>query len=171
MIHDLPFIIKKERRGSEGVFLLLLKRTDFSLYLLQRGCLCEMIPRAAIIKYHKWEPYTTEMCFLTVLEAEVWAQDAGGVGFSRGPSLGLTDGGLLLCPRTILPQCVCPPGVLSSSSFKDIIYLFIWLCWVILSCGMWDLVPRPGIKPRPPALGTWNLSHWTTRQVPLVLLL
>ena len=21
-----------------------------------------------------------------------------------------------------------------------------------LSCGMWDLVPRPGIKPRPPAL-------------------
>ena len=30
-----------------------------------------MIPRAAITKYHKWEPYTTEMCFLTVLEAEV----------------------------------------------------------------------------------------------------
>ena len=23
-----------------------------------------------------------------------------------------------------------------------------------LSCGIWDLVPRPGIKPRPPALGT-----------------
>ena len=22
-----------------------------------------------------------------------------------------------------------------------------------LHCGMWDLVPRPGIKPRPPALG------------------
>ena len=36
-----------------------------------------------------------------------------------------------------------------------------------LSCGMWDLVPWPGIKPRPPALGAWSLSHWTTREVPL----
>ena len=35
-----------------------------------------------------------------------------------------------------------------------------------LSCGMWDLVPRPGIKPGPPALGMWSLSHWTIREVP-----
>ena len=35
-----------------------------------------------------------------------------------------------------------------------------------LSCAMWDLVPRPGIKPRPPALGVWSLSHWTTREAP-----
>ena len=35
-----------------------------------------------------------------------------------------------------------------------------------LDCGMWDLVPCPGIKPRPPALGAQNLSQWTTRQVP-----
>ena len=34
-----------------------------------------------------------------------------------------------------------------------------------LSYGMWDLVPQPGIKPRPPALGVWCLSHWTTREV------
>ena len=32
--------------------------------------------------------------------------------------------------------------------------------------GMWDLSPWPGIKPRPPALGAWGLSHWTTRDVP-----
>ena len=32
------------------------------------------------------------------------------------------------------------------------VYLFIWLCWVLLSCSMWDLVPWPGIKPGPPAL-------------------
>ena len=44
--------------------------------------------------------------------------------------------------------------------------LFIWLRKVLvaacrifscsmwtLSCGMWDLVPKPGIQPRPPALG------------------
>ena len=35
-----------------------------------------------------------------------------------------------------------------------------------LSRSMWDLVPWPGIKPRPPALGTQNLSHWTTWEIP-----
>ena len=46
------------------------------------------------------------------------------------------------------------------------IFLFIWLCWVlvvpcrIFSCGMWDLVPLPGIKlgalspPTPPHTGS-----------------
>ena len=37
--------------------------------------------------------------------------------------------------------------------------------WTLI-CGMWDLVPWPGIKPWPPALGAWSLSHWTTREVP-----
>ena len=63
------------------------------------------------------------------------------------------------------------------------IYLFIWLRWVLVaihgifvatlivacgvfSCGMWVLVPCPGIKLGPPALGVWSLSHWTTREVP-----
>ena len=34
-----------------------------------------------------------------------------------------------------------------------------------LSCSMWDLVPCPGIEPRPPALGAWSLGHWSTREV------
>ena len=38
--------------------------------------------------------------------------------------------------------------------------------WHADSYGMWDPVPQPGIKPRPPALGTWRLSHWTTSKVP-----
>ena len=25
---------------------------------------------------------------------------------------------------------------------------------------------QTGIHPRPPALGVWSLSHWTTREVP-----
>ena len=32
-----------------------------------------------------------------------------------------------------------------------------------LSCGMWDLVPRPGMAPGPPVLGAQSLSlldHW-----------
>ena len=35
-----------------------------------------------------------------------------------------------------------------------------------LPCGIWDLVPRPGIKPGPPAMGAPSLSHWTTGEVP-----
>ena len=31
---------------------------------------------------------------------------------------------------------------------------------------MWDLVPWPGINPRPPVLGAQNLSHWTTSELP-----
>ena len=55
---------------------------------------------------------------------------------------------------------------------------FIWLCWVLvvvqrlfscsmwnLSCGMWDLVPWPGIEPGPPALGGQSPNHWTKRDV------
>ena len=33
-----------------------------------------------------------------------------------------------------------------------------------LICGLWDLVPWPGIEPGSPALGTWSLSHWATRE-------
>ena len=29
------------------------------------------------------------------------------------------------------------------------------------------LVPRPGIKPMPPALGAQSLNHWAAREVPL----
>ena len=61
----------------------------------------------------------------------------------------------------------------SSDVLKNI--LFIYLASPGLSscpvwdlrCGMWDLVPRPGIEPGPPALGAWSLNHWTTRDVPL----
>ena len=54
---------------------------------------------------------------------------------------------------------------LSCLFFKRI---FVWLCWVlvvvceIFSCGMWDLVPWPGIEPRPPALGAWSLRYCTS---------
>ena len=51
-------------------------------------------------------------------------------------------------------------------------YLFIYLAspgfscsmWEF-SCGVWDLVLWPGIKPVPPALGVGSLSQWTTREV------
>ena len=39
-------------------------------------------------------------------------------------------------------------------------------CGLLVVACMWDLVPRPGIELRPPALGAWSLTHWTTREVP-----
>ena len=57
-------------------------------------------------------------------------------------------------------------------SFKKYMYLFIYLAAPGLGCGMWtlscsrwNLIPWLGIEPRPPALGAWSLSHWTTREV------
>ena len=53
------------------------------------------------------------------------------------------------------------PGICSNSCS-----LSWWLQQMgSLNCGMWDLVPWPGIKPGPPALGSQSLSHWTTREV------
>ena len=37
----------------------------------------------------------------------------------------------------------------------------------ILRCSMWDLVPWPGIKPEPPALGVQRLNLQTTGEVPI----
>ena len=39
-----------------------------------------------------------------------------------------------------------------------------------LSCGMWNLVSRPEIKPCPTSLGAWTLNHQITREVPQLLL-
>ena len=36
-------------------------------------------------------------------------------------------------------------------------------------CGICDLVPQLGIDLRPLPLGTWSLSCWTTREVPVFL--
>ena len=44
--------------------------------------------------------------------------------------------------------------------------LLIAACKLLVAACMQDLVPQPGIEPRPPALGTWSLTRWTTRGVP-----
>ena len=72
----------------------------------------------------------------------------------------LHDGGLshkdlipCVCVGEHLPFCISPWFL----SF----YLFIWLSWVLVAaCRI--LVPQPGIEPKPPALGAWSLSHWTS---------
>ena len=62
------------------------------------------------------------------------------------------------------------PGVFFFFFFN----IYIWLCWVlvlafgIFSCCMRNVVPWPGIEPRPPALGAQSLTHLTIREVPFL---
>ena len=56
---------------------------------------------------------------------------------------------------------------LGSAIFLEACQIFSYMR--ILSCGMQDLDPWPGVKPRPPAPGAWSPSHWTAREVPIVL--
>ena len=62
-----------------------------------------------------------------------------------------------------------------SESFDILKKKIVWLHQVLIaahgifSCNMWDLVPQPGIKPRPLALGVCRLRHWTTREVSIKL--
>ena len=84
---------------------------------------------------------------------------------------------LILCHSLLLPPSIFPNiGVFSNESvlitwcFKVTIppnYYFLknYLVVLGLSSGMWDLVPWPGIKCRPLALGVQSLSHWITREV------
>ena len=61
------------------------------------------------------------------------------------------------------------PGL--SCSLQDLFCswsMLIFGCGIqTLSCGVWDLVPWPGIEPGPHALGAKCLSHWTARELSL----
>ena len=55
----------------------------------------------------------------------------------------------------------------TSLLFIIIFKIFIHLAMLGLSCSMWDLVPWPGIEPKPSALGAQSPSYWAAREVPL----
>ena len=58
-------------------------------------------------------------------------------------------------------------GEKSHQGHFSLFILKTFIYWAVpgLSCGSWDLVPRPGSEPGPPALGVWRLIHWTTTEV------
>ena len=76
---------------------------------------------------------------------------AWGAGWGRAWSCHATRKALFA------PSLQVPPPIQALLSF------FFFLA---ASCGMWDLVPRPGIEPIPPSLGAWSLNHWTAKEVP-----
>ena len=58
-------------------------------------------------------------------------------------------------------------AALGSLLFVAACRLFSCRRWT-LGCGIWALVPWPGMEPGPPALGVWSPSHWASGQVPVV---
>ena len=82
------------------------------------------------------------------------------------------------CLRIFIENTVWNVNYISLISALNFFFLFnllIWLCQVLavargifnLCWGIRDLAPQAGIKSGPHALGAWNLSHWTTREVTL----
>ena len=62
-------------------------------------------------------------------------------------------------------SCIQLHDLMRKRSLFLFFFQFIYLVALGLSCGMWDLVPWPGIKPGLPALGLRSLSHWITWEV------
>ena len=64
--------------------------------------------------------------------------------------------------RKCLLKWLTEAGVLRKCTMVHAFFFF--LLW-ILTAACRILVPGPGIESRPPELGAWSLSHWTTREV------
>ena len=62
-----------------------------------------------------------------------------------------------------VPGLSCGTQHLQSSPWY--VKCFSGAVWTLLSWGVWDPVPWPGIKPGSPALGAQSFSHRTTRKV------
>ena len=60
-------------------------------------------------------------------------------------------------------QCIDSYVLDPGEIFKDI---YLTVERGIVSCSVWDLVPRLGMEPGPPAMGAQSLSHWTTTEIP-----
>ena len=57
------------------------------------------------------------------------------------------------------------PRLLAGLKFFLHVSLSLFFFPGLVACGIF--VPRPGIKPMPPAVEGWSLNHWTAREVPL----
>ena len=52
--------------------------------------------------------------------------------------------------------------------FFRLLWVLVAACRLLVVACRWDLAPRPEMEPGPPTLEAQRLTHWTTREVPLV---
>ena len=110
--------------------------------------------------------------------SRMWLTFLKLIPFSVGKTLrqGRSIGMVLPAPAsTLWPGSTQPEGGrICHMSCRGARRTFLF-CWRLAcvknfrSCSMWDVVPWPGMGPRPPALGAWRLSHWATREAPWLL--
>ena len=48
------------------------------------------------------------------------------------------------------------------------IYIYIYFFFLTTPCGLWILVPQPGIETMPQAVKAWSPNHRTAREVPSI---
>ena len=70
-----------------------------------------------------------------------------------------------LVPKRLGTPSLEPSGI----CFTLNIFIDLAVLGLSYTCGI--SVSWPGVESMPPALGAWSLSHWTTREVPCILLL
>ena len=73
---------------------------------------------------------------------------------------------IVLGTKPLHVLCLVPGMPLLLDFFFFFNFNFLFLSTLGLRCGIWNLVPLPGIEPVLPSLGARSLSHWTTRGVP-----
>ena len=74
----------------------------------------------------------------------------------------------------VVPGLICSrraPSLQHAGSLVVACELLVVLMVSLVAVCMWDLVPWPGIEPRPPVLRTQSLNHCSTREVSTNLIL
>ena len=120
---------------------------------------------------------------LSAIESSLWICSGGGTQEARGQEAGakerneeslasvecMTLSSFVICYFGFHNHPLQSVGWDSHLHFLFFLFVFknIYLAIRILSCsldilswGMWDLVPGPGIEPRPSAFWAQSLSHW-----------
>ena len=110
-----------------------------------------------------------------------WGVAEGVRGTWQGSSQPAQDPGSLLGSRAWISTFRAHSGCAGLESkpslpgpFLAIFPLLYWFSLALLLlhfCFSYIFLAMPGIKPAPPpntALGVWSLSHWTTREVPII---
>ena len=139
---------------------------DFGQPVSWSSGLCSFVAREFALYVLPWNLLARVWCVVSVLVSGIWWAPYFLLYFKNffefiyWPEPGLHCGTRDLFLSFLLSCAMQDPQLWHVGFFSCSIRTFSW--------GMWDLIPRPGIKPWIPALEAQSPSHWTTREVPRV---
>ena len=131
------------------------KLSEFSLVSHFLKCHCNESECVFIFSvWHFMSPFNPKSLFLGDLSLPLF----------RSLSLSLLEDSITSFSSGCWHFHIYPPYLLAFFYSFFFQFLFIYMAVPSLICGLWDLVPWPGIEPGSPALGTWSPSPWATRE-------